>query len=139
MKNTLFFHVWAPNIYGTSSIIYLIMFLTVISKVVIFNITQRYTNSLVQLLIFLIFVGTYRLSSNARLEAFVIQTKLNQTRSFGHRKNPPYHPARSNRHHLHQPHKEPTPQPRSYWSTCYSTPEKVQPTCNQIRNKNHAN
>ena len=36
-------------------------------------------NSLVQLSIFLIdlFVGTYRLSSHARLEAFVIQTKLN--------------------------------------------------------------
>ena len=34
---------------------------------------------LVQLSIFLIdlFVGTYRLSSHARLEAFVIQTKLN--------------------------------------------------------------
>jgi len=33
----------------------------------------------VQLSIFLIdlFVGTYRLSSHARLEAFVIQTKLN--------------------------------------------------------------
>jgi len=36
------------------------------------------TNLLVQLSIFLIdlFVGTYRLSSHARLEAFVIQTKL---------------------------------------------------------------
>ena len=40
---------------------------------------QQLTNSLVQLSIFLIdlFVGTYRLSSHARLEAFVIQTKLN--------------------------------------------------------------
>jgi hypothetical protein len=51
----------------------------VISKVLFFNITQRFTNSLVQLSISLIdlFVGTYRLSSHARLEAFVIQTKLN--------------------------------------------------------------
>jgi len=39
-----------------------------------FNITQKLTNLLVQLSIFLIdlFVGTYRLSSHARLEAFVI-------------------------------------------------------------------
>jgi hypothetical protein len=51
----------------------------VISKVLFFSITQRFTNLLVQLLIFLIdlLVGTYRLSSHARLEAFVIQTKLN--------------------------------------------------------------
>ena len=72
MRNTLYFHVWAPNIYGTSSTIYLIIFLRVISKFL-------FTNSLVQLSIFLIklFVGTYRLSSHARLEAFVIQTKLN--------------------------------------------------------------
>ena len=51
----------------------------VISKVLFFNITQKFTNLLVQLSIFLIdlFVGTYRLSSHARLEAFVIQTKLN--------------------------------------------------------------
>jgi len=50
----------------------------VISKVLFFNITQKFTNLLVQLSIFLIdlFVGTYRLSSHARLEAFVIQTKL---------------------------------------------------------------
>jgi hypothetical protein len=53
--------------------------LKVISKVLFFNITQRFTNLLVQLSIFLIdlFVGTYRLSSHARLEAFVIQIKLN--------------------------------------------------------------
>jgi uncharacterized membrane protein YqjE len=46
-----------------------------------FNITQKSTNLLVQLSIFLIylFVGTYRLSSHARLEAFVIQAKLNCT------------------------------------------------------------
>jgi hypothetical protein len=45
----------------------------------VFNITQKFTNLLVQLSIFLIdlFVGTYRLSSHAWLEAFVIQTKLN--------------------------------------------------------------
>jgi len=44
-----------------------------------FNITQKFTNLLVQLSIFSIdlFVGTYRLSSHARLDAFVIQTKLN--------------------------------------------------------------
>ena len=48
------------------------------AKVLIFNITQKFTNLLVQLSIFLIdlFVWTYRLSSHARLEAFVIQTKL---------------------------------------------------------------
>ena len=39
--------------------------------------------------------------------------------------SPSHHPARSNRHHLLQPHKEPTPQPRSYWSTCHSTHEKT--------------
>ena len=46
----------------------------------VFNITQNLTNLLVQLSIFFIelFVGTYRMSSHARLEAFVIQTKLNQ-------------------------------------------------------------
>ena len=49
---------------------YLIIFLKVISKVL-------FSNSLVQLSIFLIdFVGTYRLSSHARLEALVIQTEL---------------------------------------------------------------
>ena len=58
---------------------YLIIFLKVISKVLFFNITQKFTNLLVQLSIFLIdlFVRTYRLSSHARLEALVIQTKLN--------------------------------------------------------------
>jgi len=72
-----------PNIYGTSSSIYLIIFLKVISKVLFLNIIQRFTNSLVQPSIFLIdlFVGTYRLSSHARLEAFVIQTKLNFIRA----------------------------------------------------------
>ena len=74
-----FFHVSVPNIYYTSSSTYLIIFLKVISKVLFFNITQKFTNLLVQLSIFLIdlFVGTYRLSSHARLEALVIQTKLN--------------------------------------------------------------
>jgi len=64
--------------YGTSPSIYLIIFLKVISKVLLFNITQKFTNLLVQLSIFLIdlFVGTYRLSSHAR-RAFVIQTELN--------------------------------------------------------------
>ena len=32
MRNTLFFHVSVPNIYGTSSSIYLVIFLKVISK-----------------------------------------------------------------------------------------------------------
>ena len=78
-KSTSFFLVSVPNIYGTSSSTYLIIILKVISKVLFFNITQKFTNLLVQLSIFLIdlFVGTYRLSSHARLEAFVIQTKLN--------------------------------------------------------------
>jgi len=40
LRNTLFFHVSVPNIYGTSSSIYLIIFLKVISKVLFFNITQ---------------------------------------------------------------------------------------------------
>jgi hypothetical protein len=57
----------------------LFVILKVISKVLFFNITQKFTNLLVQLSIFLIdlFVGTCRLSSHARLEAFVIQTELN--------------------------------------------------------------
>ena len=48
-------------------------------KDLFFNITQKFTNVLVQLSIFLIdlFVWSYRLSSHARLEAFVIQSKLN--------------------------------------------------------------
>jgi len=43
------------------------------------NISEGDIKAAVQLSIFLIdlFVGTYRLSSHARLEAFVIQTKLN--------------------------------------------------------------
>ena len=40
MRNTLFFHALVPNIFGTSSSIYLIIFLKVISKVLFFNITQ---------------------------------------------------------------------------------------------------
>ena len=39
---------------------------------------------------------------------------------------------RSNRHQLQQPHKEPTPQPRSYWP---QHSWKMKPTCDQIRNK----
>ena len=79
MRNTLSLHVWAPNIYGTSPTLYLIIFLKVISKVLFFNTTQKFTNSLVQLSIFLtcLFVKTSRLSSHAKLEAFVIQTKPN--------------------------------------------------------------
>jgi hypothetical protein len=42
MRNTLFFHVLVPNIYGTSSAIYLIIFLKVISKVLFFNRTQKF-------------------------------------------------------------------------------------------------
>ena len=44
-----------------------------------FNRDRKFLTLLVQLSIFLVdlFVGTYRLSSHARLEAFVIQTKLN--------------------------------------------------------------
>jgi hypothetical protein len=51
IQDETFFHVWAPNIYGTSSTIYLILFLKVISKVMFFNI-----NSWVQLSIFLIYL-----------------------------------------------------------------------------------
>jgi hypothetical protein len=39
--------------------------------------------------------------------------------------NPPHHPARSNRHHLQQPHKTPTPQPQSYWATCHNINERT--------------
>jgi len=49
------------------------------SGVLIFNKSNlEVCNFIVQLSIFLIdlFAGTYRLSSHARLEAFVIQTKL---------------------------------------------------------------
>ena len=61
MRSTSFFHVSVPNIYGTSSSAYLIIFLKVISKVLYFNITQKFTNILVQLPIFLIYllVGTF--------------------------------------------------------------------------------
>ena len=48
MRSTSFFHVSVPNIYGTSSSAYLIIFLKVISKVLFFNITQKFTNLLVQ-------------------------------------------------------------------------------------------
>ena len=41
MRNTFFFHVSVPNIHGTSSSIYLIIFLKVISKVLFFNITHK--------------------------------------------------------------------------------------------------
>jgi hypothetical protein len=44
MRNTLFFHVSVPNIYGTSSSGYLIIFLKVISKVLFFNITEKFTD-----------------------------------------------------------------------------------------------
>ena len=52
-KKHVFFHVSVPNIYGTSSSNYLIIFLKVISKVLFFNITQKLTNLLVQLSIFI--------------------------------------------------------------------------------------
>jgi hypothetical protein len=57
----------------------LIIFLKVISKVLFIQHNSEVYNLLVQLSIFLmdLFVGTYRLSSHSRLEAFVIQTKLN--------------------------------------------------------------
>ena len=60
-KHVAYFHVSVPNIYGTSSSICLIIFLKVISKVLYFNITQKFTNILVQLPIFLIYllVGTF--------------------------------------------------------------------------------
>jgi hypothetical protein len=51
-------------------------------KGLFFNITQKFTYLLVQLSILLIdlSVGTYRLSSHARLGAFVIQTKQSKQR-----------------------------------------------------------
>jgi hypothetical protein len=61
-KSTSFFLVSVPNIYGTSSSSYLIIFLKVMSKVLFFNTTQKFINLLVQLSIFLIdlFVGEKR-------------------------------------------------------------------------------
>jgi len=44
MRNTLYFLVLVPNIYINSSSIYLRIFLKVISKVLFFNITQKFTN-----------------------------------------------------------------------------------------------
>ena len=44
MRSMSFFHVSVPNIYGTSSSTYLIIFLKVMSKVLYFNITQKFTN-----------------------------------------------------------------------------------------------
>jgi hypothetical protein len=35
-----------------------------------------------------------------------------------------HHPTRNNRHHLQLPHKEPTPQSQSYWSTCLNARKK---------------
>ena len=74
MKNTLFFMYRYRTFTAPVQ-----PFLKVISKILFFNITEKFTNLLAQLSIFLIdlFVGTYRLSSHVRLEAFVIQTKLN--------------------------------------------------------------
>jgi hypothetical protein len=63
MSNTLFFNVWAPNIYSTSS-----TFLKVILKVLFFNISQRISTPYAAVDLIDLFVGTYRLSSHARLE-----------------------------------------------------------------------
>ena len=65
--------------------------LTLTLTLLFFNITQKFTNLLVQLSIFLIdlFVGTYRLSSHARLEAFIIQTKLKLTNDDVNKARPP--------------------------------------------------
>ena len=49
VRITLFFHVSVPNIPGTSSSIYLIIFLKVISKVLFFNITQIFNSAAVDL------------------------------------------------------------------------------------------
>jgi hypothetical protein len=68
---------------GGYSCVTLTLTLKVILKVLLFNITQRFTNSVVQLSIFLIDLcfRTYKLSSHARLEAFVTQTKLKKVAS----------------------------------------------------------
>ena len=47
MRSTSFFHVSVPNIYGTSSSAYLIIFLKVISKVLFFNIIQIFISAAV--------------------------------------------------------------------------------------------
>jgi len=84
MRNTLCVHVYTLNIYGTSSTIYSIIFLKVISKVLFFNITHLQLISAAVDLFDWIFVGTYKFSSHARLEAFVIQTKLNNHKKDEH-------------------------------------------------------
>ena len=47
----------------------------------------------------------------------------------------PYYPTRGDKHlvHLQQPHKQPTPHPRSYCSTCHSTHGKINLTCYQFK------
>jgi hypothetical protein len=49
MRNTLFFHVSVPNIYGTSLSTYLIIFMKVISKALFFNITDNFISAAVDL------------------------------------------------------------------------------------------
>ena len=49
--------------------------------------------------------------------------------------NPSHHPARSNRHHLPQPHKKPAPEPWRYWSTCHDTRKNAELTCNYPQQK----
>ena len=77
MRSTSFFHVSVPNIYGTSSSTYDNIFEGDMKGFVLQHNSE--VNKFMQLSILLIdlFVGTYRLSSHARLQAFVIQTKLN--------------------------------------------------------------
>jgi len=74
-KHVIFACIGTEHLYGTGSSISLII-LKVISKVLFFNITQ-FTNLLAVNFLIDLFVGTYRLSSHARPEAFVTQTKLN--------------------------------------------------------------
>ena len=50
----------------------------------------------------------------------------------------PHHPARSNRHHLQQPHKELTTPSWRYWSARHSPHEKIKVISHQIRSKSHS-
>ena len=74
MRNTPFFHVSVPNIYGTSSSTYDNIFEGDMKGFVLQHNSE--VNKFMQLSILLIdlFVGTYRLSSHARLQAFLNYT-----------------------------------------------------------------
>ena len=56
---------------------------------------------------------SYTSSRNGTRTSYAANASLTRTQQ-----NASHNPARSNRHHPQQPHKEPAPQPQSYRSTC---------------------